>query len=92
VEMKTEADDTADAPKSFTRSPSLNWLLLKKYVFSIFLGAILWIFLIASRLKRPRGGGAVEWGHLPFFFLMIGQEVVGGAPSGGIHHPMAITL
>jgi len=92
VEMKTEVDDTANTPKSFTRSPSSNWSLLKKYVFSVFLGAILWIFLIASGSKRPSGGGVVEWGRLPFFFLTIGWEAVGGAPSGGVHHPMAITL
>jgi len=38
MKMNTDVDNTADVPKSLTRSPSSNLSLLKKYAFSFFLG------------------------------------------------------
>ena len=67
--MKTEADDMADAPKSFTRSPSSNWLLLKKYVFSVFFGCHIVDLLDSQWIEKTeqrRSGGV---GLLAFFFF-----------------------
>jgi len=68
VEMKTEADDMADAPKSFTRSPSSNWSPLKKYVFSVFFGRHIVDLLDSQRIKKTEQRRSSGAGPLVFFF------------------------
>ena len=81
MEMKTEVDDMADAPKSFTRSPSSNWSPLKKYVFSVFFGHHIVDLLDSQRIEKTeqrRSGGA---GLLVFFFF---DDWSGGGRRGTI--------
>jgi len=86
VEMKTNADDTADALKSFKRSPCLNLSPWKKYVFPLFFGATPKVFVMASGVKRVSGVG----GAGPLALLAWG--VVWGPDVGKTgHHQEAYT-